>query len=104
MSYIIRRALQYYCDLHNTSEMGNMTSASVSDSKKLEDEFDISVRGFFPATEPLRHCAKIPNFEAVVGNLPDINERKSKAELLAIREPGQGCNMSISRGFCENES
>ena len=84
-----------------TFEMGDITPASVSDledadalSKRLEDEFDISGRGFFPATEPLRHCVKIPNFEAVVGNLPEINERKSKAELLAVREPGQGCNIS----------
>ena len=75
--------------------MGNLTSGPVSDlddadahSKELEEEFDISARGFFPATEPLRHCAKIPNFEAVVEILPDINERKSKAELLAVREPG----------------
>ena len=88
--------------------MGNMTSASLSDldehSKELEEEFDISARGFFPATEPLRRCSKIPNFEAVAEILPDINERKSKAELLAVREPGQGCNMSISRGLYENES
>ena len=78
--------------------MGNMTSGSVSDLddtdgdphlKELEEDFDISERGFFPATEPLRYCSKIPNFEVVVGNLPDINERKSKAELLAVRELGQ---------------
>ena len=37
---------------------------------------------------PLRYCARIPNLEAVVANLPDINERRSKSELLAVREPG----------------
>ena len=83
--------------------MGNLTSGYMSDlddanehSKELEEEFDISARGFFPATEPLRHCSKILNFEAVVRSLPDINERKSKSELLAVREPGQGCNMHVN--------
>ena len=38
---------------------------------------------------PLRYCDRIPNFEAVVANLPDINERRSKSELLAVREPGK---------------
>ena len=81
----------------HTLIMGNLTSASVSDLepaddarlKELEERFDISERGFFPSTEPLRYCAKIPNFEAVAGSLPDINERKSKTELLAVRESGQ---------------